>query len=364
MIMVEKCHAVIMAGGRGERFWPLSTKTSPKPFLPLFGRKTMIQETVERIGLIIPRERILIVLSQDHLPTARQQLPEIPAHNFLVEPTGKDTAACIGLASLHIEKRAQDGTMLVLAADHSISDQDSFVATVTSTLSFIEEYDYITTIGIKPTHAETGYGYIEVGEEITTCDNHTFCKAARFVEKPDEPTAVRYLKSQKHLWNSGIFVWRNKTIQESIAESMPELWEGLTRIKDCMGSSEEVKVMREEFSQFKRISIDYGVLEKSSRVAVVPALFCWDDLGTWDALRRVLTPDEDSNVCIGRHVGKDTSNCIVYSKNQVIATFGVKDLIVVQAEGKLLVCHKEKAPFLKEIVGLAEEMEGGTKKDS
>jgi mannose-1-phosphate guanylyltransferase len=353
-----------MAGGRGERFWPLSTTMSPKPFLPLFGRKTMIQETVERIGQILPRERILIVLSHDHLPTARQQLPVIPAHNFLVEPMGKDTAACIGLASLHVEKRANDGFMLVLAADHNISDQASFAATVTSTLSFIEEHDYLTTIGIKPTRPETGYGYIEVGEEIATGDNLVFCKAARFVEKPDEPTAVSYLESQKYLWNSGIFVWRNKTIQESIASSMPDLWDGLTRIKKCMGSSGEEKVMREEFSQFKRISIDYGVLEKSSRVAVVPALFDWDDLGTWDALGRVLTPEKDNNVSIGRHVGKDTSNCTIFSQNQLVATFGVKDLIVVQAEGKLLVCHKEKAPFLKEIVSLVEEMEGGTKKDS
>jgi mannose-1-phosphate guanylyltransferase len=254
--------------------------------------------------------------------------------------------------------------MLVLAADHNISDQESFAATVTSTLRFIEKHDYITTIGIKPARPETGYGYIKVGKKIATGDNLVFCKAARFVEKPDEPTAVRYVESQKYLWNSGIFVWRNRTIQESIADSMPELWEGLTRIKQFMGSNEEDKVMREEFSQFKRISIDYGVLEKSSRVAVVPALFDWDDLGTWDALRRVLTPEENNNVCIGRHVGKDTSNCTIVSQNQLIATFGVKDLIVVQAEGKLLVCHKEKAPFLKKIVSLAEEMEGGTRRDS
>jgi mannose-1-phosphate guanylyltransferase len=203
-----------------------------------------------------------------------------------------------------------------------------------------------------------------VGEKIANGDNLVFCKAARFVEKPDEPTAVRYLESQQYLWNSGIFVWRNKTIQESIAVSMPDLWDGLTRIKNCMGSGEEETVMREEFSQFKRISIDYGVLEKSPRVAVVPALFDWDDLGTWDALRRVLPSEEDNNVCLGRHVAKDTSNCTIYSQNQLIATFGVKDLIVVQAEGKLLVCHKEKAPFLKEIVSLAEAVEGRAKKGS
>ena len=361
--MLDKCYAVIMAGGRGERFWPLSTKSSPKPFLPLFGSKTMIQETVERIGLVIPRERILIVLSPDHLPTARKQLPEMPAHNFVVEPMGRDTAACIGLASLYIGKRDQDASMLVLAADHSISDSESFAGTITSALNFIRSHDYITTIGIRPTRPETGYGYIEVGEEIAAGDNHVFYRAVGFVEKPDASTAVHYLESKKHLWNSGIFVWRNKTIQDSIAASMPDLWDGLMRINRCMGSAEEEKVMRDEFSRFERVSIDYGVLEKSSRVAVVPASFAWDDLGTWDALRRVLTPDEDNNIYIGRHVGKDTSNCTVFSQNQLIATFGVKDLIVVQAEGKLLICHKEKAPFLKEIVGLLEETQEETKND-
>ena len=353
--MVENCYAVIMAGGRGERFWPLSSKSSPKPFLPLFGENTMIQETVERIGLIIPRERILIVLSKDHLPVAQQQLPGIPAHNFVVEPMGRDTAACIGLASLYIQKRAQDSSMLVLAADHSISEPESFAGTITSALSFIGEHDYITTIGIRPTRPETGYGYIEMGDKIASGGNHVFYQAARFVEKPDEPTAVHYLESKRYLWNSGIFVWRNKTIQESIAASMPDLWDGLMRINGCMGSKEEEQVMREEFSHFKRVSIDYGVLEKSTRVAVVPSPFGWDDLGTWDALRRVLTADDDNNIYIGRHVGKDTSNCTVFSQNQLIATFGVKDLIVVQAEGKLLVCHKDKAPFLKEIVSLVEE---------
>ena len=249
--MLDKCYAVIMAGGRGERFWPLSTQRSPKPFLPLFGRKTMIQETVERVGLVIPRERILVVLSHDHLPTARQQLPEIPAHNFVLEPMGRDTAACIGLASLYIGKRESDASMLVLAADHSISDPESFAGTITSALNFIRSHDYIITIGIRPTRPETGYGYIEVGEEIATGDNHVFYRAARFVEKPDASTAVHYLDSKKHLWNSGIFVWRNKTIQESIATSMPDLWDGLMRINGCLGSAEEEKVMREEFSRLR-----------------------------------------------------------------------------------------------------------------
>jgi mannose-1-phosphate guanylyltransferase len=353
--MVEYAYAVIMAGGRGERFWPLSSKTVPKPFLPLFGKKTMIQETVERIARIIPRERVLIVLAQDHLPVARTQLPEIPDNNFIVEPMGRDTAACIGLASLHIAKRDHHAAMVVLAADHRITEREAFATTITRCLSFLSSHDYIITIGIKPTRPETGYGYIELGDEIAGETGRLFYQAARFTEKPDPLQAAQYLSAANYCWNSGIFVWKNSTIQESIASYMPALWDGLVRINSSLGSREEAMVMRREFSHFERISIDYGVLEKSPAVAVVPASFGWDDIGTWTAFERVLRVDASHNVRMGKHVGKDTSGCIIYSQDQLIATLGVKDLVIVQAEGKLLVCHKEKAAFLKEIVGMVEE---------
>jgi mannose-1-phosphate guanylyltransferase len=353
--MVEYAYAVIMAGGRGERFWPLSSKTVPKPFLPLFGKKTMIQETVERIARIIPRERVLIVLAQDHLPVARTQLPEIPANNFIVEPMGRDTAACIGLASLHIAKRDHHAAMVVLAADHRITEREAFATTITRCLSFLSSHDYIITIGIKPTRPETGYGYIELGDEIAGETGQLFYQAARFTEKPDPLQAAEYLSADNYCWNSGIFVWKNSTIQESIASYLPALWDGLVRINSFLGSTEEAMVMRREFSHFERISIDYGVLEKSPAVAVVPASFGWDDIGTWTAFERVLSVDASHNVRMGRHVGKDTSGCIIYSQDQLVATLGVKDLVIVQAEGKLLVCHKEKAAFLKEIVSMLEE---------
>jgi len=353
--MVEQAYAVIMAGGRGERFWPLSSKTVPKPFLPLFGKRTMIQETVERIAPVIPRERVLIVLAQDHLPVARGQLPEIPADNFIVEPMGRDTAACIGLTSLHIAKRDPHAAMVVLAADHSITGREAFATTIARCLTFLTAHEYIITIGIKPTRPETGYGYIELGDEIAGETDQPFYRAIRFTEKPDRVRAAHYLSADNYYWNSGIFLWKNSTIQESIASYMPALWDGLVRINSSLGSREEKMVLKREFSHFERISIDYGVLEKSPAVAVSPASFGWDDMGTWTAFERVCTLDEFRNVRMGRHVGKDTSGCIIYSQNQLVATLGVKDLVIVQAEGKLLVCHKEKAPFLKEIVGMVEE---------
>ena len=352
--MKEKCYAVIMAGGRGERFWPLSVKTLPKPFIPLLQEKTMIQETVERIKLLIPEERILIALSRDHLSIAQQQLPEIPLKNFVIEPFGRDTAACIGLASLHVGKRDDDAFMVVLAADHMIAEREAFLKTIMRSLLFLTSNDYIITIGIKPTRPETGYGYIKLGKELECIDNQLFCVVERFAEKPTLSMATRYLKSDKYYWNSGMFIWRNSTIQRSLSLYMPELWNGLVRINQSLGSSEEEMVMRKEFSQFKRVSIDYGVLEKSPQVVVVPANFNWDDVGTWAALERLYSVDESENVIVGKHVGKDTRGCIIFGQNQLVVTLGIKDLVIVQAEGKLLVCHKEKAPFLKEIVRVVE----------
>ena len=344
-----------MAGGRGKRFWPLSGKTLPKPFLSLLGEKTLIQETVERIKCLIPEERILIVLSRDHLPIAKQQLPEIPIENYVLEPFGRDTAACIGFASLYIGKRDSDASMVVLAADHLISDREAFFKTITASLKFLASNDYIITIGIKPTCPETGYGYIELGEKLGCIDNESFYSVKRFIEKPSLSVATRYLKTGKYYWNSGIFVWRNSTIQKMLSLYMPELWKGLMRIKGSLGGEEEEKVIRREFSKFERISIDYGVLEKSSQVVVVPANFKWDDVGTWTALERIYSLDESDNVVVGKHVGRDTRGCIIFSQDQLVATLGVKDLVIVQARGKILVCHKEKAPNLKEIVHLVEK---------
>ena len=210
--MIEKFYAVIMAGGRGERFWPLSSKTLPKPFLPLLKGKTMIQETVERTKLLMPEERIFIVLSRDHLPIAQQQLPEIPTENFIIEPFGRDTAACIGLASLYIGKKDKNASAVILAADHMIKEGEAFCKTITNSLKFLTSNDYIITIGVKPTRPETGYGYIELGEKLENIGNQLFYRVGRFIEKPTLSIANHFLKSGQYYWNSGMFIWRNTTI--------------------------------------------------------------------------------------------------------------------------------------------------------
>ncbi|MBW1839941.1 MAG: mannose-1-phosphate guanylyltransferase, partial [Deltaproteobacteria bacterium] len=287
-------------------------------------------------------------------PVAQQQLPEIPVENFVIEPFGRDTAACIGLASLYIGRRDKDASMIVLAADHLIADREAFFSTVTASLKFLATDDYIVTIGIKPTRPETGYGYIELGEMLGSIDNESFFRVKKFVEKPNLSTASDYLQSDRYCWNSGMFIWKNATIQKSLSLYMPELWNGLMRIDECLGSEKEEEVIKKEFSQFERVSVDYGVLEKSPQVVVIPASFNWDDVGTWTALERVYGLDESDNVVVGKHVGRDTHGCIIFSRDQLVATLGVKDLVIVQAKDKILVCHKEKAPYLKEIVRLIE----------
>jgi len=357
--MGANCYAIIMAGGRGERFWPLSSELVPKPFISLLGEKTMIRDTVERIAAVIPPENMLVVLSQHHLPVALEQLPDIPPSNFIVEPMGRDTAACIGLASLHVEKRDADASVVILPADQRVPEQEACAGIIAGARDFLSMQDaIIITIGIKPTRPETGYGYIETGEELGRLQDLVLYRVSRFVEKPDLSTAQSYCASDTFYWNSGIFISKNKTIQQNLRSLMPELWAGMERIRTALGTGEEHEAAKREFARFKKVSIDYGVLEKSGQVTMVPVHFAWDDLGTWNALARVCVPDADGNVIIGRHLGHDTRGCIIYNnQDQLLVTMGVRDLVIVQARGKVLVCHKDKAPFLKEIMPMLGEEE-------
>ncbi len=353
------CYAVIMAGGRGERFWPLSSELVPKPFVSLLGEKTMIRNTVDRLAAITPYENMLVVLARQHLPVALEQLPELPRSNFIVEPMGRDTAACIGLASLHVERKDAAAAVVIVPADQRIPDRKAFAGIIAGARDFLGVPDAgIITIGIKPTRPETGYGYIEIGEELGRLQDMALYRVSRFVEKPDPAAAQTYCASETYYWNSGIFIAKNKTIQRSLHAFMPELWAGMERIRSVLGTAEEREVAHREFADFKKISIDYGVLEKAGRVAVVPANFAWDDLGTWNALARACVSDGDGNVSIGKHLGHDTRNCIIYNnQDQLLVTVGVRDLVLVQARGKVLVCHKDRAPFLKEIMPLLPEEE-------
>ncbi len=339
-------YAVIMAGGRGERFWPLSTNRLPKPFIPLLGSTSLIQGTFERIRTLVPVERIFISLGEAHLDIAQKQLPELPAKNFIVEPIGRDTSACLGFCALHINQLDPDGVMLASPADHFISNSKAYQITLQKGLHSLEGSTGII-FGIVPTRAETGYGYILAEKPAISVDAWP---VIRFVEKPDAATAADYLKSGDYFWNSGMFLWNNRTLLKLFQKHMPETYRGLREIQPLLGRSDMQAETRRIFSALPRVSIDFGIMEKASGLRLVPAEFDWDDIGSWTSLERALQPDTRKNVARGPHIAMESNGCIVYTDSGPIATFGVNDLVVVQAYGKVLVCSKDKAADLKRLV--------------
>jgi mannose-1-phosphate guanylyltransferase len=339
-------YAVIMAGGRGERFWPLSTNTLPKPFIPLLGSSTLLQDTVSRIQQLAPLDRILISIGAEHLEIARQQLPQIPEKNFIVEPMGRDTAACLGFSALHIEQRDPEAEMLALPADHFVGSADAYLDTLRKGLSSLEGSSGVV-FGIPPTRPETGYGYILAEKPAISTDAWP---VVRFIEKPDAAAAERYLASGNYFWNSGMFLWKNKTLLNLFQKHMPATWQGLCRLKPLIGNASATAEISEIFSALPRISIDFGIMEKTSGLRLIPAQFPWDDIGNWASLERALSTDAQGNISQGNHVALESSGCILYAQTGTIAAFGVSDIIVVQAYGKVLVCSKDKAAELKKLV--------------
>jgi mannose-1-phosphate guanylyltransferase len=347
-------YAVVMAGGRGERFWPLSASALPKPFIPLLGPRTLIQATVERIQPLVPCERILISIGAAHAEVARQQLPQIPGENFIIEPVSRDTSACLGFCALHIEKQDPEGTMLALPADHFVGDEDAYLDTIKKAISNLQGASGIV-FGIIPTRAETGYGYILAEKPAVRADAWP---VVRFIEKPDATTAARYVASGNYFWNSGMFLWKNGTLLSLFQQHMPELYRGLCRLRPILGNSRSDQEVAAVFSDFPRISIDYGILEKTSGLRLIPAHFSWDDIGNWASLERALPADASGNVAQGPHAVMESSGCVIYTQTGTVAAFGVSDLVIVQAYGKVLVCPKDRAADLKRLVTALGPQEG------
>jgi len=339
-------YAVIMAGGRGERFWPLSTGKLPKPFIQLLGPASLIQDTVARIQPIVPLERVLISIGPSHLDIARRQLPQIPAGNFIVEPVGRDTSACIGFCALHVERRDPEGLILALPADHFVSDPDGYRKTIELGLDSLEGAAGVV-FGIRPDRPETGYGYIRAEKPAIAADAWP---VVRFVEKPDASTAAQFLASGSYFWNSGMFLWRNRILLDLFERHMPETGLGLGELRLLLAEGGSGPEISRIFSALPRISIDFGIMEKTRGLRLVPAQFVWDDIGNWASLGRALSSDSMGNIARGSHVALDSSGCVLYAQTGKVAVFGVSDLIVVEAYGKVLVCSKDRAADLKRLV--------------
>ena len=344
--------AVIMAGGRGERFWPKSQCSLPKQLLPIAGARTMLQETVDRIRPLVAEKNIYIATGESLLKKVKSQLPSLPEKNIISEPVGRNTAACIGLAAIKVEREHPRSTMVVLAADHLIRRGEKFLRIIRAGAGAAEKTGNLVTLGIKPARPETGYGYIKIKNQKSKIKSKKIqvCKVERFVEKPDERKAKEFLSSGNYYWNSGMFIWTTESILKAIEEHMPELFKGLETIKDFLGTPREGEVARQVFQGLESISIDYGVMEKARNVVLIKADIPWDDVGSWLAMERIHPKDDKGNVVLGKFAGIDSSNCIIISDGHLVATLGVSDLIVVTTPDATLICSKDRAQDVKKIV--------------
>jgi mannose-1-phosphate guanylyltransferase len=335
---VSDLYAVILAGGKGERFWPLSTPEEPKPFLKFFSERSLLQQTFDRARKLVSAERILLVVGKQHERISREQLPELPETQLLLEPSGRDTAAAIGFASFALPS---DALMLLLPADHLIPDNEAFAKDMGAATEFVQDHGGPCTFGIKPDRLETGYGYIKTaGRQLAS----RIYPVERFVEKPDRLEAEKYLLNDSFYWNSGIFLWKVSRIQERLAEHLPELWAALQQLAPSKPG------FAERYESLPKISIDYGVMQKEKDVVMLPASFRWDDVGSWNSLPRILESNSDGNLIWGNHTGLETSNCILYAESHTMVTAGIQDLVIVQRGKYILICHKNLANRLKELL--------------
>ena len=340
--------ALIMAGGRGERFWPKSRKNLPKQFLSLTDDgKTMIQLTVERILPLVELEDIYIATNRDYKALVQEQLPGLPEENILCEPVGKNTAPCIGLGAMHVAKKYEDAIMMVLPSDHLIKYTQMFTNTLSDACDVAERGENLVTLGITPDCPETGYGYIKfIPDQLL---GRAFA-VERFVEKPNLETAKEYLATEQYLWNSGMFIWKVSTILKNLQEHLPEMYDGLCRIGDAIGTEQEQEVLVKKFTDFQSVSIDYGIMEKAKNIYILSGSFGWDDVGSWLAVGRIKHSNEFGNVITGNVVTVDTQNTIIQGGSKLIATVGLENMIVVDTEDALLICEKDHAGDIKKIL--------------
>lgn len=359
----ENMHFVIMAGGRGTRFWPKSTSKKPKQFLNLVGNRSLLQQTVNRILPISKPDNVYIVTDATLQEEVRRQLPSLPRDNIIIEPTARGTLPCVSLAALHIlrkDKKDKDSdksaVMSVLPADHFIVHEEKFRQSLLFAQEMAQVKEVLITFGIKPTRPETGYGYIRSDRLFETDGQFQAFEISEFVEKPNRETALQFVESGKYLWNSGMFIWNLAAFMEAVRIQASDIYELLCHIDSASTFEEEQGILKQVYPFMRNVSIDHGIMEKASNRIVIAVDIGWDDLGCWTSMEGLWKNKAEPNACIGRHIGLDTQDCIIYSPNKLVATIGLKDLIVVEAENVLLICSKDRAQEVKTLVAkLSEE---------
>lgn len=343
-------YLVILAGGAGSRFWPISSEELPKQFLDILGcGRTLIQLTLERFNGLIPKENVWVVTAEKYREIVMEQLPEIPSGNILCEPCRRNTAPCICYVSWKIKKLNTKANIVVSPSDHLVVDIQAFQSAIDDSLSFAAETDAVVTLGLKPTRPETGYGYIKADLTYSSSRKHNIFRVDEFKEKPTLEVAKEYIQSPNYLWNSGIFIWNVNTIINAFRVYEPEVSSIFEGLMPYYGTDKEQNKIDESYPQCKNISVDYAILEKAEEIFVFPASFSWSDLGTWNSLREQSDMDKYGNVCIGDNIKLyDTYNTIVHTcnKKEVIVE-GLDGYVVAEKEGKLLVCRLSEEQRIK-----------------
>jgi mannose-1-phosphate guanylyltransferase len=365
-------HAVIMAGGAGTRFWPESRADRPKQLLRLAGDETMLERTVARLGSVVPPQRVLILTGARLVESISEQLPRLPEAAILAEPCKRDTAPCIGLAAFHLTRHDVDATMAVMPSDHVISTDEVFQRSLLAAAQLVEDQPQrIVTFGIRPTYAAESFGYIERGESVTpppSASELSVYRVQRFREKPRAELAREFLAAGNYYWNSGIFVWKAQTILDALAQHEPMMHQRLAAIAAAIGTPGYQSILEREFAAIGGKSIDYAVMEHARDVLVIEAPFQWDDVGSWQAIARLGTPDEHGNTVAANHIGLNTTGTIVRDlatggnrpspgarDDHLIVTLGLSDCIIVRTADATLIARKEDEESIRQVVKLLEE---------
>jgi len=342
-------YAVILAGGGGTRLWPLSRLQQPKHLLSLGSKGSMLAQTCARVKPLIPDNCLLPVTVADHAQAVRQEIPDIPPQNIIVEPVGRGTGPCVGLMALLIRKRDPDAVMISLHADHVIEDEVRFLSVLRAAVRAAEA-EHLVTLGIVPTGPETGYGYIQRGDLLSQVEGHDVYRVERFTEKPDLETARSFVHSHEYFWNSGIFVWKVSVILAEIRRLLPELYAQLMEIEPALGTPQQTQAIERVWSTVRSVSIDVGVMEQANDVVMIPADIGWSDVGSWNSVASLLPADADGNVLQGECVMVDCQDTLIHSSSRLVAALGLRGVVIIDTGDAVLVCPKERAQDVKKIV--------------
>jgi mannose-1-phosphate guanylyltransferase len=353
--MIEHMYALVMAGGGGTRLWPLSRHNHPKQTLSLIDERTLFQLSVDRLLPLLRLEDIFVVTAADQVDALVAQYPQLPRENFIVEPSGRGTASCIGLAALHIRNLDPDAVIAVVTADHHIEDVDGFYRGLRAAAAAAEQ-GYLVTLGITPTYASTGYGYIHLGEPLGTEEGLSIYRAAAFMEKPDRERARQFLDDGTYVWNSGMFIWRADCILDAIATWMPAL-NGVLRDLDRVWDASNYRVKLEAlWPTLKKETIDYGIMERADNVAVIPVEIGWSDIGTWASVMVLYDSDAADNVLVGDVLALDSEKTMVLAQGErLVVTIGVEDLIIVDTPDTILITRRDRSQDVRDVVNRLRE---------